>query len=655
MPTRWIGDRNAEDYRNRHRSPLSYNNPLKISLFISTATVIASTAAEARRFLDPTKFLVLPFTSEMKRSPRQSLEFRDEIAKNSSSKHIILLLAYSTMSTVAKDASLIVDSHNQAAALNDSLLKVDWVWSFMFVDEIHALRNPNAQMTINLQRFATKALVTCGATATPIWNSPLDILFLLMALLHTAVIETVTTGDGKKGGEWSNLVDTVQTNWKRLQKARNDRVNARDIERTKAIKTLTGDAKAEKIAERDEEKLKWFGGEEDPETAKTPEEHEEIVFRNTWRANLKSEVVDLVISIASPYLIRRTAMSKDYLGDLVIPNSVYADKVVQVELTQSEQDAQKAFKDAQDQSSALNFQVSLRQYSLDPNYVQERFVDLSSAPSAKMRATLKVLRTLDLGNYVEPPSLRVPFPAKRPIKEQTKVVIHTIWTSLIPVLQARLYQYGFHAAVISGNTLPEKRPMINEAFQLDEDHMSTPFILTLPEGKVTFIPPTPCRIIIITSVASAGINLFRANTMIMLDLSFTRQEEVQIIGRINRQGQTRDVTVYKIVMVNETDQWLGGISGTKGLAANQMLGSRKPDVITLKPQSDDTTAEDDDKDVEYTGVGVLPTSVRVKAEHQESRQVLSGQRKAKQQAGLTKMAKSDKEKAAKKESKREFV
>ncbi|KAG6819599.1 hypothetical protein H0H93_010368 [Arthromyces matolae] len=73
----------------------------------------------------------------------------------------------------------------------------------------------------------------------------------------------------------------------------------------------------------------------------------------------------------------------------------------------------------------------------------------------------------------------------------------------------------------------------------------------------------PARVIIISSVGSAGLNLSCADTVIMLDQAWSAQEERQIYGRAHRQPQKRTVRVIHLLAEDSADLILHGLARGK--------------------------------------------------------------------------------------------
>jgi SNF2 family DNA or RNA helicase len=61
---------------------------------------------------------------------------------------------------------------------------------------------------------------------------------------------------------------------------------------------------------------------------------------------------------------------------------------------------------------------------------------------------------------------------------------------------------------------------------------------------------------VITDVASAGVNLHQANTLFLLDCPWSDSLLAQLVGRVWRIGQRRSVIVYTLVATNTLDPYI---------------------------------------------------------------------------------------------------
>jgi hypothetical protein len=228
---------------------------------------------------------------------------------------------------------------------------------------------------------------------------------------------------------------------------------------------------------------------------------------------------------------------------------------------------------------AQNFQILARKLGIDPHFAIHNWFDPASPLSPKTSKIINILQEWSDGNQMSGPEfdhLDLSSRPMKPVEDQTKMVIHTHWTSQMPVLLNRLAQNGFFAKFITGDTPPHTPQAIVTDFQSDQDHLSDPAGWVPGDNMVEFYPPRPCRIIIITSVGAAGINLLRANHLILVDLFFTHQERVQVVGaggRVARKGQSRACQIHTISVHKTCDDWLTGLAGSKGMAASALFGN----------------------------------------------------------------------------------
>ncbi|TFK77707.1 hypothetical protein K466DRAFT_508186, partial [Polyporus arcularius HHB13444] len=71
------------------------------------------------------------------------------------------------------------------------------------------------------------------------------------------------------------------------------------------------------------------------------------------------------------------------------------------------------------------------------------------------------------------------------------------------------------------------------------------------------------RVLILSNVGLTGLNIAEANILIILDNTWSRQEDAQLVGRVWRLPQTKDVIVYRMILKTLTDIFLNILSFTK--------------------------------------------------------------------------------------------
>jgi SNF2 family DNA or RNA helicase len=98
------------------------------------------------------------------------------------------------------------------------------------------------------------------------------------------------------------------------------------------------------------------------------------------------------------------------------------------------------------------------------------------------------------------------------------------------------------------------------------------------------------NILILSNVGMVGLNLACANILIMVvsnityfrpiqslivpqDSLWSAMEEAQLIGRLHRYPQKRDIVVYRLLACDTFDVWLHQVSATKGSFLEWLAGA----------------------------------------------------------------------------------
>ncbi|GMH79941.1 hypothetical protein TL16_g08330, partial [Triparma laevis f. inornata] len=107
------------------------------------------------------------------------------------------------------------------------------------------------------------------------------------------------------------------------------------------------------------------------------------------------------------------------------------------------------------------------------------------------------------------------------------------WTMCMDILECLLNSLGMKFFRLDGSTdIKERQDMIDE---FNEDESISVFLLSTRAGGM-------------------GINLTAADTVIIHDLDFNPTVDLQAEDRCHRIGQTRPVTVYKLVTEGSVDE-----------------------------------------------------------------------------------------------------
>ncbi|KAF4995851.1 hypothetical protein FDECE_12665 [Fusarium decemcellulare] len=118
-------------------------------------------------------------------------------------------------------------------------------------------------------------------------------------------------------------------------------------------------------------------------------------------------------------------------------------------------------------------------------------------------------------------------------KEGSKVVVFSQWTSFLNIVQAQLKAAGIGFTRIDGSMKTDKRDKAIHA--LDHDPNTRVMLASL-------------------AVCSVGLNLVAADTVILSDSWWAPAIEDQAIDRVHRLGQTRETTIFRLVMEGSVEE-----------------------------------------------------------------------------------------------------
>lgn len=130
----------------------------------------------------------------------------------------------------------------------------------------------------------------------------------------------------------------------------------------------------------------------------------------------------------------------------------------------------------------------------------------------------------------------------------TKTVIFSQWTSFLDIIQSALQNQDFPCTRIDGKMASPARDAAMTAFsQPSESHS----------------PERPHILLASLAVCSVGLNLVSANQVILADSWWAPAIEDQAVDRVHRLGQTRAVTVWRLVMEESIEEKVIGVQEEK--------------------------------------------------------------------------------------------
>ena len=130
---------------------------------------------------------------------------------------------------------------------------------------------------------------------------------------------------------------------------------------------------------------------------------------------------------------------------------------------------------------------------------------------------------------------------------------------MIAILQERLAERGVEFYTITGSTSKEKRIQLVKEF----NEGSTPvFLISLKAGGV-------------------GLNLTGADVVIHYDPWWNLAVQNQATDRAHRIGQTKKVTVYKLIVRRSIEEKIQKLQETKRSLAEQILDADAADIGSM--------------------------------------------------------------------------
>ncbi|KAM4056760.1 HIRAN domain-containing protein [Hirsutella rhossiliensis] len=152
-------------------------------------------------------------------------------------------------------------------------------------------------------------------------------------------------------------------------------------------------------------------------------------------------------------------------------------------------------------------------------------------------------------------------------KPASKVIIFSQWTAFLNIVQNQLTNAGIKFSRIDGSMKTEQRDRAIEALDTD------------PDTRVMLASLAVC---------SVGLNLVSADTVILSDSWWAPAIEDQAIDRVHRLGQTRETTVWRLIMENTVEERVLDIQSEK----RELVGKAFPDKKKAGGKAKDTRATD---------------------------------------------------------------
>jgi len=143
----------------------------------------------------------------------------------------------------------------------------------------------------------------------------------------------------------------------------------------------------------------------------------------------------------------------------------------------------------------------------------------------------------------------------------SRPLIFSQWKIMLDILEWVLHHMGWKYARLDGDTAVDNRQELVDRFNAKDSYLDT-FILS-------------------TRAGGQGLNLTGADTVILHDCDFNPQIDRQAEDRCHRLGQTKTVTVYRLVTEGSVDEKIVAIAEQKLNLGSTILAEgdqAKPDA-----------------------------------------------------------------------------
>ena len=246
-----------------------------------------------------------------------------------------------------------------------------------------------------------------------------------------------------------------------------------------------------------------------------------------------------------PFILRRK--KKEVIQDLPekLENTIYIDlnesqkKIYAAEVKKANEEMNSLVANggfAKNKMIILSLLTRLRQICISPEILLQNYHDGSS----KLENLLKVIKEL--------------------VENDHKILLFTSFKTALNLVKDMLEKENISNYTIAGDVSSLKRKMLVDAFNKDDTKV---FLIMLKSG-------------------GTGLNLTSADVVIHLDLWWNPQAENQATDRTHRIGQTKNVSVIKLVCKGTIEEKILELQEKKKLLSDTIIDSEFDDSTYLK-------------------------------------------------------------------------
>ena len=138
------------------------------------------------------------------------------------------------------------------------------------------------------------------------------------------------------------------------------------------------------------------------------------------------------------------------------------------------------------------------------------------------------------------------------IPNNEKIIVFSQFRGTLKLIQRSLHLHGYNDqyVVYHGGLNPLEKETVLQQFERDDSKKI--LLMSIKAGGV-------------------GLNLVRANHVVLFDLWWNRAVEEQALARVHRIGQAREVHIHRLSIEKSIEQWVIGIQERKMKLASQVL------------------------------------------------------------------------------------
>ncbi|KAK9723799.1 hypothetical protein RND81_05G026300 [Saponaria officinalis] len=379
---------------------------------------------------------------------------------------------------------------HSAQQKDDRKILKRWRWSCVLMDEAHALKDKNSYRWKNLMLVARNAKQLLMLTGTPLQNDLNELWSMLEFMLP-------------------DLFVTENVDLKKLLNADNHELVARmkSILGPFILRRLKSDVMQQLVAKEQREDayveaIQEYRSASSARMPKSSDLQSSDVIRVLPRRQISNYFVQFRKIANHPLLIRRIYNNDDIvrIAKKLHPRGVFGHECTLERVV----DELKSYSD---------FSVHRLLYNTGIKDTKGILPDKQVMASAKCRALAKLL-----------PSLK---------RDGHRVLIFSQWTSMLDILEWALDVIGLTYRRLDGSTAVSERQTIVDTFNNDYSIFAC---------------------LLSTRAGGQGLNLTGADTVIIHDMDFNPQIDRQAEDRCHRIGQTKPVTIYRLVTKNTVDE-----------------------------------------------------------------------------------------------------